>query len=515
MYFVSVLLIYTLIAGSIMMTLGSNIIKTTASDQVMARAKRISKALSELLVLENELTDSVEAWPFEQDSVDQKHMNKRRGQGQKNQEQTNMMDEAGMKQHGPMRGRSFISPKVLDWVSDLLLSDVYLVDLKEGSIASKSNSKLVNLDELDSQDKTLVEQAFENQTVANSNFSLLEQNTAVHVATPLYLDNEIVGAVFITESLAFTEDLLSQSLLSLALAFLVGLILVSLLAVFFAKRFIKPIESIDQMTQSLIDGQYQLEQKIKRDDEIGQLADRLGMLAKRLDEASEQAKTLDNMRDDFISSMSHELKTPVAVIKMSLEALIHKVVTEPEEISSYIDVIYNESIALEKLINELSSLNMLRNPKLKLNKSQLNLIDPLEDAIRSQKLVAESQGIRIEKEIAHPFIDFEGDYSRLRQLFVILIDNAIKYAKKNSQISIKEYKEDQTHIISITNYGTTIAKDVIDFIFEPFYRDKNNSKQGFGLGLAIAKEVAIRHNMKIDVKSDQGQTTFKIIINKE
>ena len=198
-----------------------------------------------------------------------------------------------------------------------------------------------------------------------------------------------------------------------------------------------------------------------------------------------------------------------------MEALCDNIITEPEKISEYHHQILSESIHLQKLINDLIDLSKLQNTDFSIEKSPLSLYEIANDAARSMNQPARLKNIKIDiaysKDIDNYI--FEGDYFRIRQMIIIILDNAIKFSyegnpikinieKVSSKNGIKEIKMD------ISNKGSGISGKDISNIFERFHKSEGeNNESGMGLGLAIAKQIAIRHDIEISVSSIPGQET--------
>ena len=226
------------------------------------------------------------------------------------------------------------------------------------------------------------------------------------------------------------------------------------------------------------------------------------------------------MRQDFIINVSHELRTPVTVIRGSMEALCDNIITEPEKINEYHRQILSESIHLQKLINDLIDLSKLQNTDFSIEKSPLSLYEIANDAARSMNQPAGLKNIKIDiaysKDIDNYI--FEGDYFRIRQMIIIILDNAIKFSYEDNPIKINIEKVSSKNGIKeikmdISNKGSGISDKDISNIFERFHKSEGeNNESGMGLGLAIAKQIAIRHNIKISASSiPEEETVFSFI----
>ncbi|MBV1756828.1 MAG: HAMP domain-containing histidine kinase, partial [Dethiosulfatibacter sp.] len=234
----------------------------------------------------------------------------------------------------------------------------------------------------------------------------------------------------------------------------------------------------------------------------------------KLNTASKESAQLEQMRKDYISSISHELRTPVTVLRGSLEALCDGVVNEPEKVENYHKEMLSESIHLERMVNDLLELSRLQNPDYVIEKSELNLPEVVEDAVRSIRHIAEDMQIKIVYETPEIAFRVIGDYGRLRQMFLIVLDNAVKFSDESQQVEVTLASEKQLCHVSIANYGTGIAEEDMPHIFDRFYKsDDEKNRKGTGLGLAIAKHIADRHGISINVESQQnGITKFTFTI---
>ncbi len=209
------------------------------------------------------------------------------------------------------------------------------------------------------------------------------------------------------------------------------------------------------------------------------------------------------MRRDFITTVSHELRTPVTVLRGSLEALYDGVVSEPGQIRAYHSQMLTESIHLERIVNDLLELSRLQNPDFQITKAPINLPDVLDDAIRSIRPIAKSKTLAIQYERNISQIPFSGDYGRLRQMFLVVLDNAVKFSAENSSVEVTVTRAGDFWQVAVCDHGPGIATTDLIHIFDRFYKRSDDVNQsGTGLGLSIAKEIADRHGVGIRVESE-------------
>lgn len=250
-------------------------------------------------------------------------------------------------------------------------------------------------------------------------------------------------------------------------------------------------------------GDYSAKTGVQKKDEIGELASAIDLLSVQLGIASRETEQLFKLRRDFVANISHELRTPVTVIRGSLEALCDEVVTDPLQIKNYYHQMLNESLFLQRLVNDLLDLSRLQNTDFKIEMQELNLCDVISDVVRSAQHIARSKNIQIQQEQDTQMCLVLGDYGRLRQMFLIILDNAVKFSSPNGVVTISL----KNKALSIRDKGIGIAPEDLPYIFDRFYKVKSSeNKNGTGLGLAIAKQIADRHTIHVVVNSipDEG-----------
>jgi signal transduction histidine kinase len=168
-----------------------------------------------------------------------------------------------------------------------------------------------------------------------------------------------------------------------------------------------------------------------------------------------------------------------------------------------------ECKSMERLVGDLLLLSKMQNPDFAIEKEPVNLIQVFDDIIRSAGAIAQKKNINIEVNKDCPVLMMLGDYDRLRQMFMVILDNAIKFSDENKTIHINLIKKDKI-IVSIRDEGIGIHPEDLQHIFDKFYKSSlGKNSGGTGLGLAISRQIAQRHGGKIEVSSVQGEgSTF-------
>lgn len=383
-------------------------------------------------------------------------------------------------------------------------SDVWIVDKNLNLITGKNyhGQNSYEYKDLPKNADKLVSDVLLNKTVIGEDFSSLLEEASITVGVPITRDeNNVIGAVLLHSPVVGVNMAIKQGIIILLASTSIALILAILLAIILSKYFTKPLITINEKSLQLAKGNYLTDFEIKQNDEIGQLANTLNTLANRLQLASEEEIKLETMRQDFIANISHELKTPVTVVRGSLEALVDEVVTDKALIKDYHKQMLTEAKFLERLIKDLLELSKLQSLEFKIEKTDVSINKIIDEVVRSAKKIAKDKDIKIDVNKSVDDIKISGDYHRLRQMFMIILDNAIKFSNYGDRVSINISKNKLT----INDEGIGIFKEDIPYIFERFYQSRyENNKTGTGLGLAIAKKIADRHDIKLKVESERN-----------
>lgn len=404
----------------------------------------------------------------------------------------------------------------IKFLDDIAMSKVWIVDRQAQTINIGNGHNIIQYSELPNVANILIQKVFEGEISFSSSFSELLDAPSITVGAPIFNNNkEVVAAVLLHGEIEGFEKTYKIGIFILILCLILALVLSTCIAIILSIRFVKPLKQMDIAAQKLIEGDYTIKTNINQNDEIGVLASNIDELSKRLYEISLENKKLDELKKDFISNISHELRTPVTVIRGSLEALYDGIITDELQVKEYYEQMLSDTIHLQRLVNDLLELSRLQNIDFSIEMRELNLIDVLSDAIRSVKRIALEKQVSIVFENNNFIAIMQGDYHRLRQMFIIVIDNAIKFSKTNNKIDIKVYINNATCKIDIIDYGCGIKEEDLPYIFERFYHVKSQqNNMGTGLGLAIARQIAVRHDIQIVCTSTVDvKTIFSFKLN--
>jgi signal transduction histidine kinase len=217
----------------------------------------------------------------------------------------------------------------------------------------------------------------------------------------------------------------------------------------------------------------------------------------------------------FVADASHELKTPLAVILSSLDMLEHYDDAEPEKRQRWLENVKVSSQQMKTLVEEMLSLARSDNATQTVNLAPCNLSELVEEDVLLFEAPAFEQGKQLETDLEEN-INVVGDAALLRRVLDIYLDNACKYAANPSTIRVGLHSEGKRAVLSVHSQGTPIPKEQLSRIFERFYRmDPSRTEEGYGLGLAIAQELAKLHHGKVWAQSDESGNTFFLSIPKK
>lgn len=295
-------------------------------------------------------------------------------------------------------------------------------------------------------------------------------------------------------------------------AFTTGMVVVALgimaffgfSGIFFIKSIVQPIRDVSNMARKIAMGDFESRIDIKKNDEIGELCDTINYMASELSLA-------ENLKNDFISSVSHELRTPLTAIRGWGETAKMSLDTDPELVSRGLDVVLSEADRLSGLVEELLDFSRMENGKMTMVVKPLDVTMLLRESADMYVELAKNNGIDLAFTEPKEALVIMGDTNRLKQVFINIIDNAVKYTENGGQVLISQLKEEACVRISVTDTGLGIPSQDLERIKEKFYK-ASNSVRGSGIGLAVADEIIRQHDGLLFVESTEGVGTTVTIV---
>lgn len=366
----------------------------------------------------------------------------------------------------------------------------------------------------------VLDKAFTGETADSSNFDDVYKMTVLRVALPITDDDSnVIGAVMMVSMLDKKALGMKEGFYIIASSIGIALIILIPLAILLLRHISKPLDNIGNSINRMAEGDYSPVQSSASSYQIQNLEAKLSYLAKKLEEIKEEQENLEKQRVDFFANVSHELRTPITVIKGYAETLNDGVVTDPETVRDYHNRMLSECENINILVSDLFTLSKMKNPDFLMDKEIVSLLQILEDVKREASIIAKDKNIEIKlildgvkdeevnEDLAVNYL-INGDYKRLRQLFMIICDNAVKFSNENSEIDLILSRDEENELLTvgIKDYGTGISDEELPNIFRKFYTSKlRQNKKGTGLGLMIARNIAERHDSEIKVLSKLGE----------
>ena len=268
------------------------------------------------------------------------------------------------------------------------------------------------------------------------------------------------------------------------------------------KNIFRPIEQINEATKKVALGEYDIELETKREDEIGELTNNFNKMTHGL-------KSTENLQKEFINNVSHEIKTPVSSIEGFAKFLKDKNLTD-EEREEYANIIIEEAKRLENLTGKILKLSKLNNQEIITNKQEIEVAEQIRKAISLLEPKWSKKDIKINVSLEER--TFLGDEDLIFQVWVNIIDNAIKFSNEGGSIDIKVYEKDDNINVEIKDHGIGMKEEELEKVYDRFYQiDRSHSKEGSGLGLAIVKRIVELSEGKIEIKSKENKGTTVIV----
>lgn len=244
------------------------------------------------------------------------------------------------------------------------------------------------------------------------------------------------------------------------------------------------------------------------------LTEDINYIKRNLEDMKEENRQIENMRSEFVTNVTHELKTPLTSISGFIETLQDGAVEDSETRNRFIEIIAIETTRLKRLIEDILLLSDIES-KMQISNENIKVFEVIEEIFEMLAPIAIRKRIYMINEVYENFIIF-GNEDKFRQMMVNLIENAIKYGKDDGKIWVKATNKENEKVIVVKDDGIGIEEKDLSRIAERFYRvDKSRSRKvgGTGLGLSIVKHTATLLNGELKVKSKHGKgSEFSIIL---
>ena len=320
--------------------------------------------------------------------------------------------------------------------------------------------------------------------------------------------------IFISTSLIPLDSTINIIEQQLIVVSIVVLLLSIVVAYFISKRLSLPIIKISKAAKLISKGKFKT--KFETTSDIKELVD----LTNALNDMKDELSKTEELQKDLMANVSHDLKTPLTMIKAYAELILDININDKEKCKNNLTIIIEEVNRLNTLVNDILALTKVENDLDKLDISSFDLIKLIEKIVKQHNIYVIKDGYSIEfihNNIKELMID--ADKKKIEQVIYNLLNNALNYTGEDKKVIIKIVEDDKDYTIMVIDSGKGIDKKEIDHIFDRYYRSKKNHKRyvyGTGLGLSIVKNILLLHNYEYGVTSKKNKgTTFYFKIKKD
>jgi len=313
------------------------------------------------------------------------------------------------------------------------------------------------------------------------------------VSVPISSLSSEYSSVRMVTSLTDIDATIKNYIIAITIVSLLILLIIITTGLFFAGSIVKPIRQISGIASKFAMGDFSVRIDNSSNDEIGDLCTAINHMADEL-------STAEAMKNEFISSVSHELRTPLTAIKGWAETLMVDGGEDPDTMKKGVGVIVNETERLSQMVEELLDFSRMQSGHFTLRSAAMDILAELGDAVLIYSDKARRDGIEIiynEPEML-PFVF--GDKNRIRQVFINIIDNAVKYSASGGTVTVKAERAGDMVSIAVTDTGCGIKKADLAKVKTKFYK-ANHTRRGSGIGLAVADEIVSMHGGTLDITS--------------
>jgi len=322
------------------------------------------------------------------------------------------------------------------------------------------------------------------------------------VSQPIMADEHLFGAIRMITSLERVNVIFKQNSFILAGIGILVILIAAAISYFLAGTITKPLGGMTRAAEQMAAGKFFVRIAKEREDELGKLADTLNYMA-------EQVEKHERLKNEFIASVSHELRTPLTSVKgwaITLHAM-----SDDKLFKEGLKIISNESERLSTMLGDLLDVASLSAGKTEYCFEKLSLRDLLLQVITQLTPRAQRQGVVLSWAGDADF-EMTGDKNRLKQVFINVLDNALKFTRAGGRIAINAELNGRCVSVEVSDTGAGIPADELHLVKEKFHKGKSKAS-GTGLGLAICQEIIKAHHGTIDIKSTDGEgTTVEILL---
>ncbi|MDY3054809.1 MAG: HAMP domain-containing sensor histidine kinase [Anaerococcus sp.] len=365
------------------------------------------------------------------------------------------------------------------------------------SLASKQiGTKIVTTD---------VQKAKDGQYAYQKNYNSNTKQETISLSYPITDNQKQIGILRLTSSMDKVHDIVNKQMRVYLIFGLLTLVFTFFVSVYASERLIYPIKSLTKIGEKLAAGDFKAKADESGNNEISELASTLNFM-------SENIIKREDMKNEFISSVSHELRTPLTSIKGWAITLQSKDIQKNEDmLNQGLTIIENEGERLSMMVEDLLDFSRLSSSNFEYHKENLNIVNLVKEVHTQLYPRAVNDKINFSFLSSYDELMINADKNRMKEVFINIIDNAIKFTPENGDIDVIITTDNKDIKITVKDTGEGIKEDEIAFVASKFYKG-SSSKSQTGLGLSICEEIVKAHKGKLIIKSKYTEGTSVTVI---
>jgi len=282
-----------------------------------------------------------------------------------------------------------------------------------------------------------------------------------------------------------------------------------IISIFLANKITKPIREITKKAKKLGEGKYNL--KFPKNGVL-----EIEELSKTLEDVQKELRKSDEIKRDLLANVSHDLKTPLTMIKAYAEMIKDISYKDIEKMNEHLNIIMDESDRLTVLVNDILELSKVQSDNYMYNYEEYDLVKEIKKIIKKYSVIKETENYKFILELPKKAI-IKADKDKINQVLYNLLNNAINYTGDDKLVTIRVTKESSSYLVEVIDTGKGIKKEEIPYIWDKYYKNEKNHRRnisGTGIGLSIVKEILNKHNFEYGVSSKLKKgSTFYFRIN--
>lgn len=341
----------------------------------------------------------------------------------------------------------------------------------------------------------------EGESVTNIGYVERFDRQVISVVLPLADENRLEGILYLYYPLTKITEMANKEAVLLVIGAFVFIVLATIFVFQMLRRIMRPLHELKQAVQRMSDGDYSARVNVKTNDEIGQVAQAFNEMAQTIQQEDESQKA-------FLATVSHELRTPISYVKGYSESIVQGLV-KGEQVDETIRIIAREANRMERLTNDLLQV-VRREGDIKIDKMPLVYAEVLRECVQLIEQKARAKQISVNVQLDDGVI-IEGDEEKLKQVFINIIENALRYSDQGSEVTVRLFEQHKQAVVEIEDKGIGISEEHLAKVTERFYRvNKARSRKdgGSGLGLSIALMLVKLHGGTLQIESEIHKGTI-------